>query len=179
MSSNVPLSIQTSVSDVSSPGIINIGGNKLNFSDPAYSGMYWIVIIDRSDLSVKLNINFSSNSAVPAALAPFLPGNSQYIMILSSYNLSSANLPTGNFYNLLVAEGAGAKLKTLEQIYAAFNCGSWGRMGYVLVTVLDNTPSGSFEFKNDSYNDQLMASTLELYPIKIGNQTLYTPIELR
>ena len=179
MSSNVPLSIQTSVSDVSSPSIINIGGNRLSFSDPAYTGLYWIVILDRSDLSVKLNINFSSNNAVPPALAPFLPGNSQYIMILSTYNLSSANLPTGKFYNFLISEGAGAKLKTLEQIYAAFNCSSWGRMGYALVTVLNNSPSGSFEFKSETYNDQLMASTLLLDPIQIGSQTLYTPIELR
>jgi hypothetical protein len=84
----------------------------------------------------------------------------------------STNLPVGNFYNFLVANGAGKELQKVEQIYGALSCGTWGNMGYVLVTILDNTPVG---IDYSAYNEIAFVSTLQLVPIQAGPGVLYTP----
>jgi hypothetical protein len=182
MAANVPLTLQTMISNSGNSyySLINIGKTALTQPanvPPATPGYYWIVVLDRSDLSVKLNINFQTNNVVPPALSPFIQNPGKYIMILTTIGLSSANLPTGAFYNFLVQEGSGAQLNTLEQIFAAFNCGTWGRFGYTMVTVLDNVNSGSFEF--GSITGWALVSTLLFSPIQIGPQILYTPIAVR
>ncbi|MEP6674786.1 MAG: hypothetical protein ABJA78_06515 [Ferruginibacter sp.] len=170
MASNAPLTIQCGISPNAS-SVINLNGTNLN--PPATGVQYWILVLDRTDLSVQLNITFIPNDTVPAALQPF-SGNSKYIMVLTTQTLTSDNLPTGAFYSFLVGEGAGSKLNSLEQVYEAFNCGTWGWMGYTLVSVMDGT--NSYEFSDIVPNSQLI--TLQLMPLQIGNQTLYTPIQL-
>lgn len=179
---NVPLTLQTMISYsnnsyFSAMGIGKTGLNQQVTVAPATLGYYWIVLLDRSDLSVKLNFTFQANNAIPSQLAPFISSQGQYILILTTIGLSSSNLPTGDFYNFLIKEGAGAQLKTLEQIYAAFNCGTWGRFGYTMVTVLDGENSGSFEFS--AITGWAMVSTLLFQPVQVGSQTIYTPIAIR
>jgi len=182
MASNVPLTLQTMISYSTNPyfSIININGKSISQQqtvNAATPGYYWALVLSRTDLSVQANFCFQANNVVPAQLNPYIAQPGQYILVLTTIGLSSANLPTGAFYDFLLQEGSAAELKKLEQIYAAFNCGTWGRFGYSLVTVIDNSPGASFEFA--SITGWSMVSTLLLAPIQIGSQTLYTPIAIR
>lgn len=171
MASNVPLTIQTGI--ISNYGsVIAIGSNRLSINY-SLQNVYWAVVLDRSDLSVQQNFTFTDNQNVPAQLTPYL-SNSKYILILTTQNLTSTNLPAGNLYQMLMQQGAGAQLQRLEQIYAALNCGTWGWMGYALVAVLDN--STSYEFAE--FYDNAFVTTLQLIPIPVGTGVLYTPAEL-
>jgi len=169
MAPNFPLTVQCSVS-ANMDNRISIGPNKL-FLSCATTNLYWAVVVDRTNLNVVANFNFSNNSNVPPQLAPY-QGNAQYMLILSTMRVLSTNLPVGNFYNFLVASGAGKELQRIEQIYAALNCSNWGNMGYVLVTILDNTPVG---IDYSAYNDSAFVCTLQLVPTQVGPGVLYTP----
>jgi hypothetical protein len=173
MASNVPLTIQT-VQNSNNDGTIVIGSNTLNLSYSTYSNVYWAVVLDRSDLSVKANFTFSDNSNVPSQLQPFL-GNTQYVLILTTQSLSTTNLPQGALYSFLTSEGAGTELKRIEQIYEALNCGTWGWVNYCFVGVLGNANTISFEYS--SYENTLL-STLYFFPVGFGSGVLYTPAEL-
>jgi hypothetical protein len=170
MASNVPLTIQCCV--YSNYGnIVSIGSNylQLGYGTP---NLYWAIVVDRTDLTVVANFTFSNNANVPPQLAPY-QNNAQYMLILSTMQVSSTNLPVGNLYSFLVNNGAGKELQRIEQIYAALNCGTWGNLGYVLVTILDNTPAG---IDYSSYYDQAFVATLELVPAQVGSGVLYTPV---
>jgi hypothetical protein len=168
MAGIVPLTIQTGVRS-SSNSVIVIGSNYLSLK-AAVQNVYWAVIVDRTNLTVVENFTFSDNQNVPPQLVPYST-NDQYIFILTTQGLTSANLPAGKLYQFLIQEGAGVQLKKLEQVYAALNCGSWGWMGYALVSVFDTR--GSFEFAE--YYQHAMLSTLQLVPVQIGSGVLYTP----
>ena len=173
MASNVPLTIQT-IQNSNNDGTIVIGSNALYLSYSTHNNVYWAVVLDRSDLSVKANFTFTTNDVVPSQLTPFA-GNSQYILILSTQSLQTANLPQGAFYDFLTKEGASSGLNRMEQIYEALNCGTWGWVNYAFVTVLGDDSSGSFEFVN--YEGALL-STLYFFPVQVGSAVLYTPGEL-
>jgi hypothetical protein len=168
MASNVPLTIQTCVYN-NIGNEVCIGSNilQLGYSTP---NLYWAVVVDRSNLNVVLNFTFSDNSNVPPQLAAY-QNNPKFMLILSTMQLSSTNLPVGNFYNFLVGQGAGAELQRIEQIYAALNCGTWGNLGYTLVTVFDN--SAGYDYS--TYNQDAIVSTLQLIPLQVGTGVLYTP----
>ena len=172
MSNSVPLTIQTSLA----PGyesIIVIGSDQLSI-DPSPGNLYWIIILDHSDLSVKENFVFSDNAKVPHQLKPYL-NNPHYIMILCTHALNSANLPQGNLYKFLVSEGAGQHLNRAEQIYEALNCGTWSKMAYAFVAVLGSDSTG-FEFFD--IMDNAMISTLQFKAVEVDGQTIYTPVVL-
>ncbi len=171
MAANVPLTIQTGIA-TNSGSVIAIGSNRLSINY-SQQNAYWAIVIDRTNLKVVENFTFTDNQNVPPQLATY-SSNDQYIFILTTQNLASTHLPAGNLYQFLVQEGAGAQLRRLEQVYAALNCGTWGWMGYALVSVFDTR--GSFEF-SELY-DHAMVSTLELMPIQIGAGVLYTPASL-
>jgi hypothetical protein len=71
----------------------------------------------------------------------------------------------------LVSQGAGSELQRIEQIYAALNCGTWGNLGYTLVTVMDTTSGYDYS----SYYENAFVTTLQLIPVKVGAGVLYTP----
>ena len=168
MAANVPLTIQCCIYN-NYGNTVSIGSNnlQLGYSIP---NLYWALVVDRTSLKVVENFTFSDNSDVPAQLVPY-ENNAQYMFFLSTMQLSSTNLPVGNFYNFLVSQGAGKELQRIEQIYAALNCGTWGNLGYVLVTTLDSTPG----FDYSGYIDNGFISTLQLIPIQVGSGVLYTP----
>lgn len=168
MATNVPLTIQTCVYN-NYGNTVCIGSNTLNlgYSTP---NLYWAVVIDRTNLNVVANFTFSDNSDVPPQLVQY-EGNPQYMLVLSTMQLSSTNLPVGKFYQFLVSQGAGAELERVEQIYAALNCGTWGNLGYTLVTVFDS--ANGYDFS--AYNQEAFISTLQLIPVQVGSSILYTP----
>ncbi|NOT50045.1 MAG: hypothetical protein HOP10_02065 [Chitinophagaceae bacterium] len=171
MASNVPLTIQTGVTQNYGSYIV-IGSNALALNYQLQN-IYWAVVVDRSNLNVVQNFTFTDNQNVPSQLTPYI-GNPQYILILTTQNLSSTNLPAGNFYQLLVKEGAGVQLQRLEQIYEALSCGTWGWMGYTLVAVLDNSTS----YESAEFYDNAFVTTLQLIPVQVGSGVLYTPATL-
>ncbi|WP_235297962.1 hypothetical protein [Portibacter marinus] len=151
---------------------IVIGKNQL-YLDSSKINLYWMVVVDRTDLSVKANFTFSTNDKVPKELNPYL-NNSQYILILTTQLLKSANLPVGDFYNYLIKEGADRELKRCEQIFAALNCGNWAYWAYSYVTIMgDDTTSG---FELFGFTDSTIM-TLQLQPVNISGKTYYTPVD--
>lgn len=173
MATNVPLTIQTT-QNTNTDGVIVVGTNRLSLAYGTYSNVYWAVVLDRSDLSVKANFTFSDNSSVPSQLQPFL-GNTQYVLILSTQGLTTTNLPQGALYSFLTGEGASTELNRIEQIYEALNCGTWGWVNYCFVGVLGSANTISYEFS--TYEETLL-STLYFFPVSFGNGVLYTPAEL-
>lgn len=174
MASNVSLSILASNTGMNLNSRITFGTQKL-ISPYTNHNQYWIVVIDRYDLSVKANFHVSNNNSVPAQLGPFM-GNTQYIMILTTQNLGSNNLPTGPFYDFLISEGAGVQLKRAEQIYEAFGCASFGNVAYTLVSILGDDGGPAFEGSN--FVDHAYFTTLELVAVDIAGKTIYTPASL-
>jgi len=74
MASNVPLTIQTGVTQNYGSTIV-IGSNNLNI-DYSLQNLYWAVVIDRTNLNVVPNFTFSDNQSVPAQLTSY-PNNPQ------------------------------------------------------------------------------------------------------
>lgn len=172
MATNIPLTIQCSCVPYP-PGKIVFGTNNLSISASA-GDCYWVVVVDRTDLTIVQNFTFSDSSDVPPALVPY-QDNSQYMMILTSNQLISYNLPTGDFYNFLVSVGAGPALQNLEQIYTALGSGYWTTMAYTLVAVFDS--SAGYEYSD--YQNNVVVNTLTLIPVQVGSGVLYTPVELQ
>lgn len=172
MASIVPLTIQAGITQ-NFGSRITIGTNKLSIPYNV-SNLYWAVVLDRTNLNVLQNFTFTDNQNIPAQLNPYI-NNSQYILILTTQNLSTTHLPTGNFYNFLIQEGAGVALLRIEQIYQALSCGTWGWAGYTLVCVMDK--STCYDFSDVLGNATV--NTLSLMPIQVGTGVLYTPTELK
>lgn len=169
MGTSVPLTVCAS-NERNLGAEIAIGSNRLSLNYQL-TNVYWIVIIDRSDLSVKANFHFSNNADVPPELNPYL-NNSQYILILATQVLGSNNLPTGAFYKFLMGEGSGLQLVRLEQIFEAFNCGSWGSMSYAFAAILGDPNTTGFE--SSTVQDSANFLTLQLQPFEVDGKTMYT-----
>jgi hypothetical protein len=170
MANNVPLTIQT-VLDGNLSSQVVIGSNTVSCKY-GLRNVYWCLVIDRSDLSVKENFTFSTNNVVPAQLKPYI-GNSNYVLILTTQYLTSANLPQGAFYDYLTQEGAGTQLNRAEQIYETLSCGTWGWFSYAYVAIMGDPTTNGFEFLDMYHN--AMVSTLYFFPTDIGGKTIYTP----
>ncbi len=173
MATSVPLTVQSSNSRNLTANIV-IGKNGLSLPRDQWN-LYWVVVLDRTDLSVKANFSFKENSEAPSQLKPFL-NNTQYILILTTQMLGSNNLPVGAWHDFLLSEGASVQLFRLEQIFEAFNCGTWGNMGYSFVAVFGNDGGIGFESGNVQENVDFM--TLSLVLLDIDGKKLYTPATL-
>lgn len=169
----VPLTIQSAIGGNLGSEIV-IGSNDLQLTYDKHN-LYWYVVIDRNTLEVKVNTTTSDNTDVPSELNPYL-GNSDHILILTTQNLYSSNLPQGNLYKFLLNEGAGPQLKRAEQIYEALNCGSWGWFCYTYVAILCDESTDGFELL-DIHHSSIM--TLSLMPFSIGGKTYYSPVSIK
>jgi hypothetical protein len=136
------------------------------------TNLYWLMVVDRVTLDVKVNITFSDNHDVPSQIAPY-QGDSRYLLVLTTSLINSANIPTGAFYDYLVGEGAGPQLNRMEQIYETLNCGNWGWFAYTYVAIMGDDSTDGFE-EFSFTNSTIM--TLSLMPIKVGGDYYYTPI---
>lgn len=169
----LPLTIQTCNYE-NYASIVAIGDKQVNIHDPVRNA-YWMLVLNRHDASIAANFHFSDNSQVPSQLNPYL-GNSEYILVLTTRQLNSANIPVGAFYDYLIEEGAGIGLKTIEQIYGSLNCGTWATFGYTFVAIMGDPTTNGFEFYN--YLNNAFVSTLLLVPFKVDDGVHYTPTTL-
>ncbi len=170
---SLPLTIQT-------PMVSNLGAKIVidnNYLSLPYSvnNAYWFVIIDRKTLKVVVNVHTSDNQNVPSEVQPYV-GNTDYILILTTSLINSANIPTGNLYKYLIQEGASTELKRMEQIYATLNCGNWGWFAYTFVGIMDNSGTPGYELFN-YVNSTVM--TMQLIPITTPSGIIYTVAPIR
>lgn len=175
MATIVPLSIQTVVTNGPfSDNSSLVLGSKWYYPPGGQTlvNVYWMLVVDRTNLNVVENFTFTNNQLVPSQLTPYL-NNSDYMMILTTSRLQSDNLPVGNFYDFLMSVGAGDALNTIEQIYATLSCGTFGNMAYTLVADLD----GSVGIEFSDYNFDIVPYLFQLIPIDFGSSTLYTPVK--
>lgn len=155
---------------------IVIGNNEVKNPSKTYNdNVYWMIIVDRDDLTVKENFVFTDNTNVPKQLAPYI-GNHEYFFVLTTQILPSSNLPQGDFYKFLLSEGAGVGLKRGEQIFETLNCGNWGWFGYTYVAILgDNSTPG---YESFIYQGAANIMTLELMPTLVDNKYIYSPVTI-
>ncbi|MBS1513127.1 MAG: hypothetical protein JST86_19985 [Bacteroidetes bacterium] len=172
---SLPLTIQQIITDHQGTGYSNrvVMGSTQLAAGQTLRNVYWAVIVDRTNLNVVENFTFSDNNDVPAQFNKYT-GNPQYMLILSSQILLTANIPAGAFYTYLVDMGAGPALQSIEQFYQTLGCGNWVYLGYVFVSVFDSNAAIEFsEYKSDTvYTMQLLA-----IPNPAGG-VLYTPAKL-
>ena len=173
MASPVPLTVQSSNSRNITANIV-IGSNSLHLALNDWN-LYWVVVVDRVDLSVKANFTFTENDQIPPQLNPFLQ-NTQYILIVTTQMLGSNNLPVGAWHEFLLDEGANVELFKLEQIFEAFNCGTWGNMGYSFVAVSGD--DGGKGYESGNVLEIVDFLTLTLLPVEVDGKPMYTPTSI-
>lgn len=173
MSDNsVPLSIVANPNNQYFWGQMGIGKNIITQSG---HGGYWIVVIDRSSLSVVYNQVQASPNQLPNL------GNyntSDYLLAVASLGVGLNNPPQGDFFQFLDVNGGGRELRRVEQIATQFNCGSLGTFGYALVGILGNTNQPGFEASQVGIAGVGPILTVQLMPITIGGKTVYTPVQI-
>jgi len=172
MATNIPLTIQATIkSPQAGMSAIHFGDQHLTFS-PAVLDNYWVVVLDRSNLDVKANFSFSDTSQIPPELKPFL-GDTGYIMIFTTSQLSFGNFPKDGLYDFLISEGAGTALKTGIQISEALKDNWINKAAYTLVAILGE--EGSRCYESMDIEEDALITALQLIPIMIEGKTLYTP----
>jgi hypothetical protein len=145
--------------------IPNAGGNQI-----------WLSVFDRRTLKQVFSSSSSNTSTVPAGIQQYV-GDSNYMLVVASYDLHSDNLPQGDLYNLLVSNGSGSQLTRLEQINEQMSCGEIGHIAYILVNVLNTGVPGFEENSIDQGSPQGAIMTLGLLPTTVNGVTYYSPIE--
>ena len=116
---------------------ITIGQGRTNTKiSPAnpVADSYWIVILDANNPVNKVKefvVPGANNTAVPAGLDTYM-SNPAYLFAVVTQTLSNVHVPQGDFYDYLVAHGAGRELQRLEQLNVQKACGSSGAVSYLL-----------------------------------------------
>jgi hypothetical protein len=82
---------------------------------------YWFLAINRYTLNADYNVVQASNDAVPAGIAPY--DNTDYMLVVTTYAVSTNYVPQGPLYAFLFDNGASRQLQRLEQINGALSCG--------------------------------------------------------
>jgi hypothetical protein len=99
------------------------------------NGSCWIVILDANNPVNKVKEFVvpasTNNSAVPAGLDTYM-SNPAYLFAVVTQSLSNAYVPQGDFYDYLVAHGAGRELQRLEQLNLHSGCGTVNNVSYLL-----------------------------------------------
>jgi hypothetical protein len=136
----------------------------------------WLSVFDRTTLKQVFTYSSTNTSTVPSGIQQYV-GNSQYMLVVASYALNTDNLPQGDLYNLIVANGSGSQLTRLEQINEQMSCGEIGHMAYILVNVMGTGVPGFEESSIDQSSPQGAIMTLGLLETVINGVTYYSPIE--
>jgi hypothetical protein len=95
---------------------------------------YWVILLDAYRPGQVLQdfvITGAGNPTLPANLDAMMsdPG---VIFVVATKQLSLQNVPTGDWYNLLVKYGAGSELQRLNQLSTTLQPGVFNNAGYVL-----------------------------------------------
>lgn len=172
MASNLPLTVVPGVLP-SGAALVAIGSSGVM---QQLTPGYWILVVDRTTLAVVYNQVQTANDQVP----PISQYNdSNHILILATMAVNCSDQPQGAFYQFLDLNGGSVALNQIAQVAQQFGCGYFGYFGYALVSVLGNENTPGFElvtFDNAIGSGQPL--TLQLMPVQVGNQTLWTPIAL-
>ena len=94
---------------------------------------YWIVILDANNPvnKVKEFVVPGTNNTVPAGLDTYM-SNPAYLFAVVTQCPRARYVPQGDFYDYLVAHGAGRELQRLEQLNLHTGCGSILHVSYLL-----------------------------------------------
>ncbi len=139
---------------------IGIGTNRYNIRDvmPGAYDYFWLVVVDRTSLTVVANAVTEDCSVVPSAVMKY-DGNPKYILIVTSYNMNTTSQPMGELDTFIRNNGAGRKYNALQQV------------------------ATTVKRINDTSYNYLMASvmgekSMAIEAFSIGNATLCLPMNL-
>jgi len=138
---------------------------------------YWFLAINRYTLNADYNVVQASNDAVPAGIAPF--DNTDYMLVVTTYAVSTNYVPQGPLYAFLYDNGASRQLQRLEQINGALSCGEISTIAYALVGVLGPGPSPVPGIESSSILQAEAAGTIltcSLIATKIDGRIIYSPV---
>src|SRR5262249_1323496 len=152
---------------------IAIGKNVLT-QQPKQGG-YWFVVIDRSNLNVVFN-QFQTAPNVAPNLGNY--NTTSYILVTATVGVGLNNVPQGALFNFLDVNGGGMQLRRVEQVGTQLSCGSPGPFRYALVGVPGHLNPPGFEASLLAAQAPGPILTVQLMPIVVNNQTIYTPVEL-
>jgi hypothetical protein len=170
---SVPLTVVSNPNNSYYWAQIGIGKNILT-QQPSQGG-YWFVVIDRSNLNVVYN-QFQTAPNVAPNLGNY--NTTSYILVAATVGVGLNNVPQGALFNFLDVNGGGMQLRRVEQVGTQLSCGSLGTFGYALVGVLGNLNTPGFEGSLLAAQATGPILTVQLLPIVVNNQTVYTPVEL-
>lgn len=156
--------IQGSMTSNISPGIAIGQGQSRSWVSPAspQDNSYWIAILDANNPGNKVQeFVVEDNTDVPQGLDQYM-SNPAYIFALVTQYLSTMSVPQGDFYDYLVAHGAGRALQWLEQINTSLGCGSVSRMSYALTGQCGSNPPIAYEKASTSGAVQILMSLMPL-----------------
>lgn len=139
---------------------------------------YWILVIDRTALKVVYNQVQTSYDTAPD-LGAF--NTDDYFMIVAAIAVTLNNIPQGDFFTFLNANGAGPQLARLEQINTQLGCGTVGSFSYVLISILglgQEALPGIEVSSIDNFNTKGVIVTASLIGTVVNGQTIYSPVIL-
>ncbi|MFT3911606.1 MAG: alkaline phosphatase family protein [Ferruginibacter sp.] len=189
-SSNIPLTIVTTTIppvNINKQPYFDFCKIKIgkNLYQPSTIGLkqgspyYWALVIDRTsaNLSVVQNFIFTDNNNVPSQLSQY-DNNPNYLLILTTYYLSTPMIPAGAFYTFLTSQmNAGPALGRIEQIFGAMYSSNYQYMGYTIVAPFDGSVEQAIEYSETDGN--ISTYTLQLVPTQNPDgTTVYVPYPL-
>ena len=171
----VPLTVVSSLGNQYFWGQIAIGKNILTQQPSAAA--FWFVVIDRTTLQVVYN---QTQPASDCSTVPDLSAwnDTNHILIVNTLGVGLNNPPQGALFQFIDQNGGGRELRRVEQVGLQLNCGSLGTYSYALVGVLGNLDLPGFEASQISQPAVGPILTLQLLPMDVNGQTVYTPSEL-
>ncbi len=155
-----------------------IGDNYVARPTPNQPNSYWIVIVDRTTLDVVSNFWWSTPDTAPDVSSYDDP---KYMLIVVGYALTTPNVPTGDFYDFLIDNGAGVGIKRAIQVYQQLGCGSFGGFAYTLIGQLGPGPATDYigiEGVSVMDDPSGVVTTVELVGIDVNGTTTYSPSPL-
>jgi hypothetical protein len=171
----VPLTVVASLGNQYYWGQIAIGKNVLT-QQPSGPG-FWFLVLDRSTLAVVANLYqpADQSSTVPNLSAY---NDTNHILIVNTLGVGLNNTPQGALFKFIDQNGGGRQLRRVEQVGMQLNCGSLGTYAYAMVGVMGNLDLPGFENSQISQPAVGPILTLQLLPMDVNGQTVYTPAEL-
>jgi hypothetical protein len=169
---NVPLSVLCGIQPTWVSQIA-IGSNKI--LPPKPTPGYWFVVVDLTNLAVSASVVSTDGTTVPPDVQPYL-GQANKLLIFMTMVTSFNQVPQGALFAALKSVGAGVLLDRAEQINTTLGTGHFSYFGYILVATTDTGDSPGFE--EFSFSDSNAVLTIQLMPITVDGNTIYTPIAL-
>lgn len=173
----VPLSIisAAAMNSFGAYATIAVGNSVLRQNVQPGHASYWFVVLDRSNLNVVYNQLQTAPDQAPGLGAY---NDTNHILIVATLGLGLDRQPQGALFKFLDVNGAGMQLRRIEQLATQIGCGSLGTFGYALVGLLGNQNQPGFEASSVAASPTGPIITVQLLPVTVQGQTLYTPIQL-